>query len=726
MATLVLTALGTAVGGPLGGAIGSLIGNRIDRAVIGGSGREGPRLKELAVTGASYGAPIPRHYGTMRAPGCLIWATDLVETREKAGGGKGRPSTTVYSYSASFAVALASRPILRVGRIWADGTLLRGAAGDLKTGGELRVHPGRGDQLPDPLLASALGPACPAFRGTAYCVFESLQLADFGNRIPALTFEIVADDGQVTLAQLVAPLQRPVDAQAALPGLEGYSDEGGPLAVTLAAVGQVFPLACDAGADRLILRAGDALPPAVPMLAEAAVDPADDGFGGPAGHARRRLPDAREIPDGLRYYDVARDYQAGLQRAEGRARPGRGRVLEFPAALSADTARALANRAAERAGASRETLAWRAAELDPSLGPGAIVRAPGHPGLWRIDGWEWREHGVELELTRLPHGAARQAPADAGRSLPAADLVATPTVLAAFELPWDGTGAGETRQVFAAVSSQSRGWTGAALYAVQSGGLEPLGPSGIDRSVAGRLAHGLAPSPAILLERDAAVEVELVAADFVLAGADADALAMGANRALVGGEVLQFAEAAPLGGGRWRLAGLLRGRAGTEAAAQAGHGVDTPFALLDADLVRIDAARLGSAPAIAAIGLADPAPVTAAIAAAGATLRPLSPVHPRIETGVSGATLRWTRRSRGAWSWFDGVDVPLNEQAEAYLVGVGAPDAPAAGWQLAEPRLELSVAEFAQLAASHPGSPLWVRQLGSFAASDPLLLTILS
>ena len=38
------------------------------------------------------------------------------------------------------------------------------------------------------------------------CVFEDLQLADFGNRIPALTFEIFADEGEVTLAELLDPL----------------------------------------------------------------------------------------------------------------------------------------------------------------------------------------------------------------------------------------------------------------------------------------------------------------------------------------------------------------------------------------------------------------------------------------------------------------------------------------------------------------------------------------
>jgi hypothetical protein len=397
MATLVFTALGNALGGPIGGAIGSLIGSQIDRAVLGGGRRgEGLRLKELAVTTSSYGMPMPRHYGTMRAAGTIVWATDLVETSEKSGGGKGRPATTTYSYAASFAVALASRPIVRIGRIWADGNLLRGAAGDLKTGGELRVYLGHGDQPPDPLIASAQGAGtCPAFRGLAYCVFEGLQLGDFGNRIPALSFEIEADEGEVELPRLLEPLEPAIDVERPLAGLAGFSDEGGPLAATLAAVSDVYPLACDAGGASLKLRPADAVPADPPELPEAAVDGGEDSFGRAAGQARRRAPDAREIPDGLRYYDTARDFQPGLQRADGRARAGRSRTtIEFPGALAAETARGLANAAAERAGWSRETLAWRLAELDPDLHPGLAVRVPGHSGVWRIESWEWRERGI--------------------------------------------------------------------------------------------------------------------------------------------------------------------------------------------------------------------------------------------------------------------------------------------------------------------------------------------
>ena len=220
MATLVLTAVGTAIGGPLGGAIGGLIGNQLDHAVLGGGRREGPRLKELGVSTSSYGSPIPRQHGRIRAPGTIVWATDLIERRGTSGGGKGKPSVTSYSYSVSFAVALSSRPIIGLGRIWADGTLLRGATGDLKTGGSLRLYTGHGDQPLDPLIASA-EPNCPAFRGLAYCVFEGLELADFGNRIPALTFEVIADEAPVTMQALLEPLERPVTLARPLDGLPG-------------------------------------------------------------------------------------------------------------------------------------------------------------------------------------------------------------------------------------------------------------------------------------------------------------------------------------------------------------------------------------------------------------------------------------------------------------------------------------------------------------------------
>src|SRR3546814_5901761 len=93
----------------------------------------------------------------MRVAGSVIWATDLIERRTKSGGGKGRPSVTEYSYAVSLAVALSSRRVRRIGRIWADGNLLRGASGSYRERCTFRWHDGSEDRAVDTQIASATG-----------------------------------------------------------------------------------------------------------------------------------------------------------------------------------------------------------------------------------------------------------------------------------------------------------------------------------------------------------------------------------------------------------------------------------------------------------------------------------------------------------------------------------------------------------------------------------------
>ena len=210
MAALVLSIAGGALGAAFGpvGAIagriaGALVGNVIDRTVFGPGDRTatGPRLADLDVMASTEGAPMPRIYGRARLSGQVIWATPLeevVSTDTTSSGGKGgmlggpTTTTTTYTYFANFAVGLCDGEIARVGRIWADGKLLD------TTGLAIRVHRGREDQAADDLIVAREGVGnAPAYRGTAYIVFERLPLADFGNRIPQLSFEIVRPVGRL-------------------------------------------------------------------------------------------------------------------------------------------------------------------------------------------------------------------------------------------------------------------------------------------------------------------------------------------------------------------------------------------------------------------------------------------------------------------------------------------------------------------------------------------------
>ncbi len=208
MATLVLGAAGAAIGGSIGGAIlgvsaatiggfiGSTIGSVVDSWIISSLAPtqriEGARMDNLRITSATEAAVIPRLYGRMRIGGNIIWATDFREETKtttqgggKGGGGGGKVKTTEYFYYASFAVALCEGPITGIGRIWADGKLLDTA------GITLRWYPGDESQTADPFIAAKMGAAnTPAYRGTAYVVFEDLPLGNYGNRLPQLSFEV--------------------------------------------------------------------------------------------------------------------------------------------------------------------------------------------------------------------------------------------------------------------------------------------------------------------------------------------------------------------------------------------------------------------------------------------------------------------------------------------------------------------------------------------------------
>lgn len=725
MATLLLTAVGTAVGGPIGGAIGALVGQQVDGAVFGNGSNEGPRISDLSVTRSTYGQAIPRIFGSMRVPGTIIWATDLQETNETASNGKGKPKTTTYSYSMSFAVAISSCPIAEIGRIWADGNLLRGAAGDLKTPGSIRFYNGHGEQKPDPLIASAIGAECPGFRNTAYAVFENLQLGDFGNRIPTLTFEVLADpDAEISLGSLV-PFA--VQSDAAIPELRGFSDRGGPIVQMLQSLNRVMPIVChvsDQGLALSFARDADDAPPIELTNALA--------LGGPDSHSghneRKRQRSTATLPEprALRYFDIERDYQTGVQRTFGVASTGQEVMLELPAAMNASAARMVCNQQTLAARWQRDKLNWQVPELGGELTPGIPVELPGFPGKWMIQNWEWMDRGVALELERIAPFLTSSSQTSAGAVNSPIDAPTSATELALIELPWDGTGSSAEHSLFAAASGTGEAWRGATLFVNQAGSLIPITSQIESRATIGVLASSLPPSPSLSLERLASVEIQFTQSERNLLSTTIAGLASGANRIAVGGEVLQFLCAEPLSDTQWKLSGLLRGRGGTEGAAATGHSAGSQVVLIDASLVGLDTNEIPPTDytEIAAIGLADAEPVYASTQITGLSRNPLPPVHASRTENVDGAwTLCWTRRARGQWQWASSVDLPLVEEAETYRIGVGSTEQPAVSWQVDTAQLTINSSDVAILLNEHSGAQMWVKQIGSFGVSQATKIT---
>ena len=202
MATLLLSAAGAAIGSGFGGAVlglsgavigravGATVGRSIDQRILGGGSDpvDVGRIERLRLMGASEGAPVAQIWGRMRIAGQVIWATEFQEHVTRRGGGKGasQPKVNDFSYTVSLAIALCAGEILKVGRIWADGSEI--SPDDLN----LRVYSGSETQLPDPRIEVVEGASrAPAYRGIAYVVIEDLNLTAYGNRVPQFSFEVV-------------------------------------------------------------------------------------------------------------------------------------------------------------------------------------------------------------------------------------------------------------------------------------------------------------------------------------------------------------------------------------------------------------------------------------------------------------------------------------------------------------------------------------------------------
>ena len=192
---------GSPTGALYGAQIGLSIGGYLDP--VKGPVSEGPRLSDLSVQTSTYGAVIPRIYGTVSVTGNVFWLENnaLRETvTKKKSGGKGggsKTTTRIYSYSATFAVGLddthaKGSPLVGVRRIWIGPDLFYDAgssdpdtiAASNAAADGFTFYPGSDSQSPDPRMQAALGvDSTPAYRGLAYIVFYDLPLEKYGNSL---------------------------------------------------------------------------------------------------------------------------------------------------------------------------------------------------------------------------------------------------------------------------------------------------------------------------------------------------------------------------------------------------------------------------------------------------------------------------------------------------------------------------------------------------------------
>ena len=724
MATVILSAVGTFVGGPIGGALGTILGQKIDGAILGsGKPREGPRIKELDVQTSSYGTQIPAIFGAMRVAGTVIWSTDLIERRAKSGSGKNRPATVNYSYSANFAVALSSRPIARIGRIWADGNLLRGAAGDFKSETVYRFHSGHGDQPLDPLLASAetIGHS-PAYRGVAYVVFEEFQLADFGNRIPSLTFEIFERETPVLISDIMSVSSAGVIAGQSAVTLTGFAVQGSDCRSALLPLIATLPIIVRTAGGSVALSDWSAATANHVVLDSAASD-GTDRIERPMRmrHSHSRAPATLSI----RHYEPDRDFQAGVQISRSMGANHDTVQIDLPAAIGSGAARALAD--------LNVLQRWRGLNGYKAALPIAFeaVRAGDHVVLaessapLRITEVEHQRGSIRIVATEWVDDVTTNLIADPGRNLSGSDRVIGETRLVIADLPAMGSDDPGRAMIAVGAAGTGAGWKRAALTIMDGDREIELGATkGI--ATIGHLVGALPAHSALLEDRANQPVIRLLHDGMTLPVGAGDPMAFDSPLLWIGGELVRYGSAEKIGARDYRLTQLLRGCIGSSS--QVLHPDQTDVVVMDSDsLLLLDSipAPLGSNVTVHALGLGDAEPVEAVAVVTGNAIRPPKPVHGTVVRQADGATLlQWKSRDRRMHNWSDGADIPNSEGFVEFALDLRAEGIRVASWTVSSHSLLLAPAEFTALAIPEGAALQFsIVQQGRFARSLPLLLT---
>lgn len=738
MATLVLQAAGAAVAGPIGAAVGAAVGFFIDRTVLfrpPGSQREGPRLEDLKVQSSALGTPIPLVYGRTRIAGNVIWSTDIKETRtetEQKTGGKGAKSssTTVeFSYSVSLAVALSARPIVGVGRIWADGKLLRDSTGQLLSPVTIRLYQGDELQETDPLIEAMIGSTdTPGFRGLAYVVLEDLELAEFANRVPNLSFEVIAD-ASIHLSGIVRDIAERGGADIA--AIEGIDRPVIGLAVgretearsVLDALSATFPFMTSEGPGALSATAldrGGLMPVGIDDLGVRADDDSN-----PNPIIRREREQGSDMLEmlGLRHADPDRDFQTAVQwarRQQGHA--FRRQTADSPLTLTAFDAKHQAEILLALSWLRRESVSLSLPTEYAELSAGDRIIVAGHFQDRAILLEEVTVSGTLVEVTGFPLSSLPGMPADSadsGAFRPPVVLPPGDTVAEILDLPGLNGSLNEAR-VTIAMAGPSLGWRGGAFFVSNDAGdsFDPFATSVIAATI-GTVIEPPGPGPVTIMDEGSSLLVRLLRPDMTLESRSALAILNGANLAIAGDELFQFREARLEPDGTYRLTGLLRGRGGAEAAVDQ-HAAGERFILLDgggliATPLPLDSVG-GSAPAKAVtLGTSPDDVVAETIGFAGRNLTPWSPVHVRASRTEQGdATITWIRRTRFDGGWRDGGDAPLNEESEAYLLEILNGGAVLRSLTLSSPHFDYSAAlQAGDFGAPQPAIEIRIRQISA-------------
>jgi hypothetical protein len=652
---------------------------------------------------------VPEIFGTTRVAGNLIWSTDLVETahtEEVGGGGKGGgggQSVTTYTYSCSFAMAVCRGPVAGIRRIWADNRIIYNvgddaddetvAASERLAATSLFFYKGTDTQSPDPTIEAKKGAGkTPAFRNICYIVFKNFQLADYGNRIPSISIEVVQngelDGGQIrrvpvslasvitTLSQRAGLTSSEVDVSELTQDIEGFTIHQDSYRTSVEELMKAFSITAVLSGDKIKFVPKDTEP--VLTIAETELGATDgDSVGENLGITRTQEVDLPKMVQ-ISYVDNSRDYMVGTQIAQ-RTYGSAINVSDtkFNVVMSPDYAAAAAEKMLYEAWINRMQYRF-------SLGPKYLFLEPGDVIVIQKGGIQ---HTVQLtkcdigangiiQCSGVAHDAAvftSSRTGSSGENITGNSLIKVPgpTTAHFFDLP-PLLETDNNPGFYVACSGDREAWKKGIAYRSVDGGVTYQYYFPVSRySVVGTADTQLGAGKHTVWDDVNTVEVSVLKGE--LESVSDQVVLAGGNAALIGDEIIQYANATLIGDNTYLLSRLLRGRRGTEWAISQHVPGERFIRLADCERQKVGMTEIGAPRTykVVAIGgyLADEESFD--FSATGESLRPFSPVHlkgTRDEAGTINIT--WVRRGRLGGELMPGTDIPLSEELEQYQVEV--------------------------------------------------------
>jgi hypothetical protein len=581
------------------------------------------------------------------------------------------------------------------------------------------IYLGSEEQIPNAMLESYLGAGnVPAFRGTVYICLTNLQLEDFGNAIPQFTVEVQQNkNGSAYLHDIIHDIcidsgltEDEIDSLGnipetiQIPGFAITQSMSGRQALNM--LQSVFPFDAAESSYGIVFNWINLRPKAILRREDFGSYLEGDAQSSPPPSVETTRAMDLDLPKriNLKFQEVARNYSSNTVYFLRTATNSQSiDNIDVTIALTRDQAqKQVEELLALKYTASKSHKVY----LPPKyviIEPGDAVLVPDPSYLNETDQYfVWRCVEVNLsprgliEMTFVDHDQYVESGAIVEADLEDNTVTLpqnSPTIPYLLDIPLLDDLTSDTPGFYSVLGGNNDNWRGGALLVdISSGGTVPAFGQQQPATTTGsnwnqlamnslNMAHGycmtaLGPAHPACWDYKSKVRVLLRSKGMQLSNvAQSDLIANPFNVAIIGNEIVQYANVRALGNDIWELSTFLRGLRGTDYAINSHTRGERFVRLLQSSTVRItnDVRQLNKPGTFRAISSGNSLDSDSSVTFAntGNSLRPYAPaIYEQTRRSTGDVYIRWSPRVRQNGGLIDGQATVLDQPTEAYSIDV--------------------------------------------------------